>query len=223
PDTTTTTGDPPTGVDVSHWQGTVDWDAAIADGVGFAIVKATEGTYYATDAVSWDNQYWESFDAGLIRGAYHFAIPDDSTGAEQADWFVDMGGGWVADGQTLPGTLDIEWNPYGVDACYGLTQSEMIDWIGDFLDQYYVRTGREAMIYTANSWWAECVDSPDFAAWPLWIANWGVVSPTLPVGWTDYTFWQDSATGSVDGISGDVDTDLYNGSPDQLYHFALEP
>lgn len=221
--TITTTGDPPIGVDVSHWNGSVDWDDAASDGVAFAIVKASEGSYYVTDSDSWENQYWGAYDAGLIRGAYHFAIPDDSSGAEQADYFVDNGGGWTADGQTLPGTLDIEWNPYWSDACYGLSQSEMIDWIGDFLDQYYVRTGREAIIYTASSWWAQCVGGPDFAAWPLWVAHWGVASPTLPSGWSAYTFWQTSATGSISGISGDVDTDIYGGSPDQLYHFALSP
>ncbi len=49
----------------------------------------------------------------MIRGAYHFATPDTTSGAAQANYFVDHGGGWSRDGKTLPGALDIEWNPYG--------------------------------------------------------------------------------------------------------------
>jgi len=72
-----------------------------------------------------------AFDAGVIRGAYHFALPDRSTGATQANYFVDHGGGWSADGRTLPGTLDIEYNPYGA-TCYGLTKAGMSAWIRSF-------------------------------------------------------------------------------------------
>jgi len=59
------------------------------------------------------------------------AIPDNSTGAAQADYFVANGGGWTGDGRTLPGMLDIEYNPYGAE-CYGLTQSQMVSWISSF-------------------------------------------------------------------------------------------
>lgn len=219
--TITTTGEPPDGIDISHWNTVVDWDAVAAAGIGFSIAKVSEGTYYLDDTFDASNQ--AAADVGLVRGGYHFAIPDDSSGTEQADFFVDNGGGWVDDGQTLPGALDIEWNPNWSDDCYGLSTSEMQDWIAEFLDRYAERTGRDPIIYTSRSWWSQCVDSAAFGSYPLWVAHYGVASPDLPDGWSAYTFWQTSGYGSVPGVQGDVDTDVYGGSPDQLWHFASEP
>ena len=72
-------------------------------------VKATEGTSYINPYFT--QQYGGAHDVGLVRGAYHFGLPDRSTGAAQAQWFTANGGAWSADGQTLPGALDIEYNP----------------------------------------------------------------------------------------------------------------
>jgi GH25 family lysozyme M1 (1,4-beta-N-acetylmuramidase) len=99
------------GLDVSSWQGNVDWVAVAANGARFAYVKATESTTYVNPYFS--QQYGGASQVGLVRGAYHFALPDRSSGAEQADWFAAHGGAWSADNQTLPGALDIEYNPYG--------------------------------------------------------------------------------------------------------------
>src|SRR6266511_817611 len=92
--------------------------AAAGGGIRFAYVKATEGTSYQNPYFA--QQYVGSYNAGMVRGSYHFALPDASSGAAQADYFADHGGGWSADNQTLPGSLDIEWNPYGA-TCYGLS------------------------------------------------------------------------------------------------------
>src|SRR3977135_1492464 len=113
------------GLDVSGHQGNVNWDAVKANGALFAYVKATEGTGYASPYFA--QQYNGSYNVGLIRGAYHFALPHPSSGAAQADYFVDHGGGWSADNQTLPPMLDIEYNPYGA-TCYGLSQIDMVNW-----------------------------------------------------------------------------------------------
>ena len=92
----------------------------------------------------------------MIRGAYHFALPDSSSGAAQADYFAKNGGGWSNDGITLPGALDIEYNPYGA-TCYGLSASAMVDWIEDFVTSYESATGRWPLIYTTLG-----KSSPDF-------------------------------------------------------------
>ena len=96
------------GVDVSSHQGTVAWSALYARGIRFAYVKATEGRTYR-------NPYFHSQYRGAYRrdvpGAYHFAIPNISTGSTQASIFVAHGGGWSADGRTLPGVLDIDTTP----------------------------------------------------------------------------------------------------------------
>jgi len=93
-------GPAPKGVDVSSYQGDVDWPAAYGRGARFAYVKATESTRYTNP--SFRQQYDGSRRAGLVRGAYHFALPDRSSGATQAAYFVAHGGGWSPDGVTLP-------------------------------------------------------------------------------------------------------------------------
>src|SRR5689334_16167508 len=131
------------GMDVSGYQGNVDWQTAWNNGARWAYVKATEGTGYTNPYFA--QQYNGSYNIGMIRGSYHFALPDRSSGAYQADYFVNHGGGWSADGKTLPGALDIEYNPYG-STCYGLSQSSMRSWISSFINEYHARTSRWATI-----------------------------------------------------------------------------
>lgn len=217
--TTTTDGGPLWGVDVSGWDPGVDWDAVDAEGITFAIVKATEGTYYTND--EFRPQYDGAASVGMIRGAYHFANPSYSDATSQADFFVENGGGWQADGRTLPGTLDVEWNPYDGDDCYDMDKGELVAWIREFVDEYRALTGRAPMIYTSGTYWGYCVDVPGFAEEvPLWVADFGVDTPELPNGWDAYTFWQYDYEGRVDGIDGDVDRNRFEGGPQALERFA---
>ncbi|MGW7429832.1 lysozyme [Streptomyces sp. NPDC054861] len=195
------------GVDVSSHQGNVAWSTLWNSGVRWAYVKATEGTYYKNTYFS--QQYNGSYNVGMIRGTYHFATPDTTTGAAQADYFVNNGGGWSKDGRTLPGALDIEWNPYGA-ACYGKTQSGMVTWIRDFLDRYRARTGRDAVIYTATSWWKQCTGNyAGFgAANPLWVARYATAVGELPAGWPYYTMWQYTSSGPTVGDHNHFNGDL---------------
>ncbi|MFE3633816.1 lysozyme [Streptomyces sp. NPDC059168] len=205
---TPSTGDatPTEGVDVSGHQGNVAWSTLWNSGVRWAYTKATEGTYYTNPYFA--QQYNGSYNVGMIRGAYHFATPDTTSGATQANYFVDHGGGWSRDGKTLPGVLDIEWNPYGA-ACYGKTAGGMVSWISDFLNTYRARTGRDAVIYTATSWWSDCTgDYGGFATRnPLWIARYASTVGTLPAGWSYYTMWQYTSSGPTVG-----DHDRFNGA-----------
>ncbi|MEV0452465.1 lysozyme [Streptomyces sp. NPDC050600] len=186
------------GVDVSSHNGNVAWSTLWNSGVKWAYVKATEGTYYKNTYFT--QQYNGSYNVGMIRGTYHFATPDTTTGAAQADYFVNNGGGWSGDGRTLPGALDIEWNPYGA-TCYGKTQAGMVAWIKDFLDRYKYRTGRDAVIYTATNWWTQCTGNyGGFAsANPLWVARYASEVGTLPAGWGYYTMWQYTSSGPTVG------------------------
>jgi hypothetical protein len=90
-----------------------------------------------------------------VRGAYHFGLPDRSTGAAQAQWFATHGGAWSADNQTLPGALDIEYNPYGA-TCYGLSQSAMVGWLTSFVTEYQALDGRWPIVYYDANWWQTC-------------------------------------------------------------------
>ncbi|MEU0052499.1 lysozyme [Streptomyces sp. NPDC006184] len=207
----------PRGHDVSSHQKRVDWPAARAKGARFVYVKATESTTYRNPYFS--GQYTGARTAGLIRGAYHFALPDRSSGARQAAYFVRHGGDWQADGWTLPPALDVEYNPYSTrHKCYGLGRARMVGWIRSFSDEVRRRTGRRPVIYTTTQWWKLCTgNSHAFAGSnPLWIARHGTARPgTLPGGWRYWTFWQYGIGGTLPG-----DQNLFDGSVSRLRTFA---
>jgi GH25 family lysozyme M1 (1,4-beta-N-acetylmuramidase) len=217
---TTTTAAAPTdmgtaavveGIDVSSHQGNVNWSYWWGQGKRFAYVKATEGTSYRNPYFA--QQYNGSYNIGMIRGAYHFALPNSSSGATQANYFASNGGGWSRDGKTLPGALDIEYNPYGA-TCYGKTQAGMVSWIRDFLTTYKSRTGRDAVIYTNLDWWTRCTgNTTAFASTnPLWVARYSSSPGTLPGGWPFYTFWQ--------WTSSPIDQNRFNGDYSRLQALA---
>jgi GH25 family lysozyme M1 (1,4-beta-N-acetylmuramidase) len=181
-----------------------DWPALVARGDRFIYLKATEGTTVVNPNLV--RQREEAARRGLYSGAYHFARPDAGSGAAQATALVDSGGGWTADGTSLPGALDIEWNPYGA-ACYGLTPEQLVAWLSDFVETYHAATGRWPVIYTPRTWWTQCTAGLASlgATSPLWatgdLAN-------LPHDWTTYTFWQTA------------DRDYFNGTEAGLAAFA---
>ncbi|MFJ6747268.1 MULTISPECIES: lysozyme [unclassified Streptomyces] len=202
------------GVDVSGHQGSVNWQTLWNSGVRFAYVKATESTSYTNP--SFAQQYNGSYNVGMIRGAYHFATPNTSSGAAQANYFVDHGGGWSKDGKTLPGALDMEYNPYGA-TCYGLSAAGLVNWMKDFFATYKARTGRDAVIYTSTSWWQQCTgNSGAFGAVnPLWVPRYGSSVGELPAGWGFHTIWQYTSTGPTVG-----DHNRFNGALDRLQALA---
>ncbi|RZU14174.1 GH25 family lysozyme M1 (1,4-beta-N-acetylmuramidase) [Kribbella rubisoli] len=199
------------GIDVSSHQGNVDWTAQWNAGKRFAYTKATEGNYYTNPYFA--QQYNGSYNVGMIRGAYHFATPNDSSGANQATYFLAHGGGWSKDGKTLPGALDIEYNPYGA-TCYGLSAASMVAWIRDFANTYKARTGRDVPIYTNLDWWTRCTgNSTAFNSTnPLWVAKYASSPGTLPGGWPFHTIWQYSST--------PIDQDRFNGDMSRLQALA---
>ncbi|MEV0583113.1 GH25 family lysozyme [Nonomuraea sp. NPDC050310] len=209
------------GVDVSNWTGEVDWPSVAAGGGKFAFVQATEGSDWTSP--HFQAQYGGAAAAGLIRGAYHFAMPHTSDGGQQAEHFVANGGKWTNDGQTLPGVLDVEDNPYqdknGKNSCYGLSAKEMVAWIKDFTTTYRRKTGRHAIIYTTTSWWRTCTgDSTKFKANPLWLARWGGEPGELPASWSAHTFWQSADKGPLVGGQNS-----FNGSEEQLKELVSPP
>jgi GH25 family lysozyme M1 (1,4-beta-N-acetylmuramidase) len=203
------------GMDVSGYQGNVAWSTAWNNGARFAYVKATESTTYTNPYFA--QQYNGSYNVGMIRGAYHFATPDTSGGATQADYFISHGGGWSADGKTLPGALDIEYNPYGA-TCYGKSQSSMVSWIHAFANEYHSREGVYPVIYSTYDWWRTCTgNNGGFATTsPFWIARYSTSAGTLPAGYSYYTFWQHADSGVFPG-----DQDYFNGDQSRLKALAL--
>lgn len=164
------------GFDISHYQPSVDFDAAYAAGLRFVYIKATEGTTYKDPVFS--QHYKGATNANFIRGGYHFAHGDTSA-TTQAQYFANNGGGWTADGMTLPGMLDLEGDCIDVD------------WIQEFSDEYYSITSRYPVLYSSPSWWQECTgDSSAFVDTnPLMMACWSDAPCDPQGGWPYYTIW----------------------------------
>lgn len=204
---------PPAGLDVSSYQGSVNWPATAGGGAAFAYVKATESTNYVNP--SFGQQYRGAAQAGLVRGAYHFATPNTSDGPSQANWFADHGGGWSPDGRTLPPAIDLEYNPYGPQ-CYGMTPAALVAWVHAFADTLRARTHRFPVIYTSARWWGMCMGGDaSFTSDPLWIARYASSVGPLPPGWTTWAMWQFADSGRYPG-----DQDTYDGSMAQLRALA---
>ena len=209
-------GYPVSGVDVSAFQGQVDWAAVAAGGAKFAYLRASEqanvpdSSYAANMAGARAN--------GLYVGAYHRARPDVSGGRAQADFFLDTAG-YTADGRTLPPALDIEWprtDWTGLNACYNLTPAQLVAWIREFVDEIARRTGRPAMIYTNPNWWNPCTASNvSFGSNPLWNSGYTPSPPPPPAGWSRWTLWQYADSGSLPG-----DQDVFNGDDAGLARLA---
>jgi GH25 family lysozyme M1 (1,4-beta-N-acetylmuramidase) len=203
------------GMDMSHYQGSIDYATQYSHGARFVYVKATEGVSYTDSAFA--ANYNGSYRAGFVRGAYHFARPNKSSGSAQADYFIGHGGGWSRDGRTLPGAVDLEYNPYSGGTCYGRTNASMAAWIRDFSNRYHYREHVYPVIYTSTSWWSLCVGTAgSFGTTnPLWVARYSSSVGPLPHGWSYYTFWQSADSGRYPG-----DQDRFNGGYAQLKAIA---
>jgi GH25 family lysozyme M1 (1,4-beta-N-acetylmuramidase) len=218
----TPAGYPTNGIDVSHWEGTIDW-SRVTGRARFAYVKATEGVGYVS--ATFEQQYSGARSAGLYTGAYAFGRPDDPAGARaEADFLLDHAQ-WQRDGRTLPPMLDMEW-PYkrhgGYVAkypCYGLSPQAMVAWIGAFVDEVHRRTAGPTVIYTARDWWDRCTaGSSAFSAQPLFVASYNRTGPKMPEGWSHWTIWQYSDRGRLPG-----DQNVVNGGEAALSTLAHEP
>src|SRR5216684_115218 len=154
--------------------------------------------------------------AGLSVIAYHFAIPNVSGGAAQADYVIAN----AADGsgRVAPIGLDIEYDPYsatdGTNECYGLSPGAMTSWAAAFSNEVRRRTGRLPILYTTADWWNTCAGSTALGQDSLWVAAYTTGGgPPLPVGWGTWAIWQYTSGGTVPGIvtSGNTDLDVFNG------------
>lgn len=198
------------GVDVSHYD-SPNWSRLWSEGRRFAWVKATEGTTYRDPTFS--ANYTGAEKVGMKRGGYHFARPASSSGSAQATFFSDHGGGWTPDGLTLPGVVDMEYNPNG-DACYGMSRAAMAKWITDFEATYRARWGINPTIYTSTSWWNQCVGEVSSSLGPLWLARYASAPGPLPSGWTRWTAWQYSET--------TIDQDVFAGTTKTLAQYVTK-
>jgi lysozyme len=189
------------GVDISHYDGMIDWPTAKAAGISFAFAKATEGTTFVDPMFSTN---WSGMKAaGVARGAYHF-FHADLDPMQQATFVLQTVGQLDAD--DLPITLDLE-------TTNGQSEATILANATTFLQAVTQATGKTAVLYVSPSFLSSYAG---LAGYQLWIANWGVNCPDVPSPWSTYTFWQTSDSGSVNGIPSTVDLDVFNGTLSQL-------
>lgn len=218
-------GDTVPGIDVSKWQGTVDWEEVAASGVRFAFIRTNHGL---EDVDERFEENWQGAKAaGIRRGAYQFFWPWQDP-IEQADLLIELMG--PLEPGDLPPVIDVEADEaretmvYGLDPPPPVTSPEdYADVVWEFLDHVEAEIGVRPILYSYQYFWNTRLagtDEFDEAGYPFWFANYNVACPTLPTGWSDWQFWQTSSTGSVPGISGNVDTNLFNGDEDLLATFG---
>lgn len=194
------------GIDVSHWQGAIDWDAVAGDGVEFAFIKATEGGDYTDPrfAANWAG----ARQAGVLRGAYHFFRPQTDAMAQAAHFLRTV----QLEPGDLPPVLDVEVTD-------GRSLDAVAAGVRTWLQEVERATGRRPIIYTRASFWTAQMGG-GFGGYPLWVAHYGVAAPNIPSGWSAWTFWQHSDAGRVDGIAGGVDLNWFNGGRAELDAFV---
>jgi lysozyme len=207
------------GIDVSRFQGTIDWPTVAGSGIRFAFVQASRGN--GTDCAVrpehcgpdpfYSINYANAKAVGIRVGPYHRAFASGATLAEaradavsEADVYLATVGTLVP-GDLLP-ALDVE-TPFT-----GLTPKRLRTWVRVWLKRVRARLGVKPMIYTNATSWGATGDTREFAKarYRLWVAEWGVSKPSVPArNWAGrgHSVWQYTSSGAVPGISGRVDLD----------------
>lgn len=195
------------GIDVSYYQGHPNWNAVADDGIEYAITRVNHGGFMDPE---FDDNWKAMKEVGLIRGAYQYFDPGGDP-VEQANVFIDKVG-QLGPGD-LPGVIDVESDD-------GLSPGAIAANVATWVELVEAGTGRKPIIYTGPYFWNTFVQTDEFQDHPLWVANYTSGCPSVPDAWDRWSLWQYSATGSVLGIDGNVDTNRFNGSLEQLHDFA---
>ena len=190
------------GIDISHYQGVIDWEQlknAMIKGcpVRFVIIKSTEGSSRLDD--NFRENFNQARDYGFIRGVYHF-WSNKSSARSQAYYFLDQV--HLTDGD-LPPVLDIEHKPSDQDV--EDFQRDVLTWLHIVEDKYHVKP----IIYTYYKFKEQYLSAPVFDDYPYWIAHYYVDKVQYKGKWK---FWQHTDAGTLPGIKGYVDFNIYNGS-----------
>ena len=197
------------GIDVSHWQGEIDWHAVKRDGTAFAWIKATEGGDHA-DKRFLDNWYGAKA-AGVPRGAYHFYYfcrPVE----EQVDWVQKT---VPNDPTALPLVLDMEWNAYSKNCRDRPPRARILQDMQYFLDEMEKYYGKRPVIYSSVDFHRDrLVDA--LKGEQFWLRSVASYPNHIYTNRDDWYFWQYTAEGRVSGVKGDVDRNVFFGSRSQF-------
>jgi GH25 family lysozyme M1 (1,4-beta-N-acetylmuramidase) len=206
------------GVDVSLYQGSVDWPSVKAFGAAFAFARISDGTDLDP---AFDANWTGIKTAGMIRVAYQMFEPGEDPVVQaniainavyDTNYFPFTG----LEPGALPVVLDVE-------VTGGQSATTIAAHVETWISHVQAATGRIPMICTGAGFWDGAVDSTAFLANPLWAVDYGDTCPNLAAGWTNWVFWQFANNGNVTGITNVVDLDEFNGSMSDLLALANQP
>lgn len=200
------------GLDVSRYQGDIDFDAARAAGTHFVFMKATEGSDWVDPAF---RRNWRGAQAaGMPRGAYHF-MTWCSLAREQADWFT---ANVPADIDALPPVLDLEWN-HSSSCKKKFSKADTLEKIHVMLEAMERHTGKLPIIYTDIPFYRDILEGEHFDN-TIWLRS-VAAEPQQRYDTHSWTFWQWTSTGTMPGVKGEVDRNAFYGTQDEWVHFLL--
>ena len=198
------------GIDISHYQEQVNWgqlrNASIGDAsVSFVFIKATEGETLFDD--NFNRNFANAKQNDIIRGAYHFFVPGIDP-RRQADFFLKI---VQLEPGDLPPVLDVEKKG---NLTSGQLRRDVKAWL-DIAEEAY---GVKPILYTNYDFKLKYLNTPEFDAYPYWIAHYYVNELKYKGKWA---FWQHTDCGKVSGIDGKVDCNIFNGTFKQLEELTL--
>lgn len=195
---------PVQGIDISKYQGEIDWDRVRQAGIRFAYLKVSEGGDHV------DSRFYQNWDgaarAGVPRGAYHFMYWCRPA-SEQAVWFTHA---VPQDRTQLPPVLDLEWNNHSKTCPQRISRENALEKIRLLLNSMEHHTGKRPVIYTDINFHRDVLEG-EFRDYEFWLRS-VAAEPHERFKDRPWTFWQYTATGQVPGIRGNVDRNAFHGS-----------
>ena len=193
------------GIDVSKYQGPIDWNAVAASDVQFAWIKATEGADHLDSrfATNWAG----AKAAGVPRGAYHFVYWCRPWRQEMA-WFKQV---VPVERDALPPVLDVEATPESRTCKRRLTPEEAIPEMRAMLADMESHYGKKPIIYVTVDFYQAILADHELDDYPIWIRS-TKHHPSVKYGGRNWTFWQYQSDGRVSGINAKIDRNVFKGS-----------
>jgi lysozyme len=199
------------GVDVSRWQGDIDWQTLRSHGANFAYIKATDGGDHLDPMFR--KNWREAARAGLKRGAYHFFYWC-RVASEQADWFIRH---VPKEEGALPPVIDVEYN--GQSSCKRrLSPEQRREKMQVFMDRLEAHYGQRPIIYTAPDFYNDNLRG-HFKDYPFWLRA-VAQHPSKVYPGRNFVFWQYSGSGLSQGVKGKIDLNVFNGTEAQWRRWA---
>lgn len=193
------------GIDVAKYQGEIDWQAVKASGIAFAFIKATEGSDILD--TKFHHNWAAAKAAGVPRGAYHFSYwcsPIEN----QIAWFKRH---VPVERDALPPVLDLEWNFQSPTCPKRIPKEQALVAIHKFLRAMEAHYGKKPIIYVDIPFHRDVLNNNELADYPIWVRS-VAAPPQMRYPGRRWAFWQYTERGSVPGIRGRVDKNVFAGT-----------